>query len=133
MSLRRTQHVITFLRQLTEQGGFWRASDLTFVQLGKPLCAEVAVSFELFVSERICFVGACNPPTDAGRVRLSPRFLRHTPLMFVDFPAIPSLRQIYGTFNRALLKLVPALRCLTHIPFNCSHHSCGPTARTGST
>jgi dynein heavy chain 1 len=29
-----TQHVITFLRQITEQGGFWRASDLQFITLG---------------------------------------------------------------------------------------------------
>ncbi len=88
-----TVAVITFLRQIAEHGGFWRAADLAFVKL-----------------DRIQFIGACNPPTDAGRVPLSPRFLRHSPLLFVDFPAVPSLRQIYGTFNRALLKLVPALR-----------------------
>ena len=88
-----TVAVITFLRQIAEHGGFWRAQDLAFVKL-----------------ERIQFIGACNPPTDAGRVALSPRFLRHSPLLFVDFPAVPSLRQIYGTFNRALLKLVPSLR-----------------------
>jgi len=88
-----TVPVITFLRQIAEHGGFWRAADLAFVKL-----------------ERVQFIGACNPPTDAGRVPLSPRFLRHCPLLFVDFPAVPSLRQIYGTFNRALLKLVPALR-----------------------
>jgi dynein heavy chain 1 len=88
-----TVAVITFLRQIAEHGGFWRPSDLAFVKL-----------------ERIQFIGACNPPTDAGRVPLSPRFLRHCPLLFVDFPAVPSLRQIYGTFNRPLLKLVPPLR-----------------------
>lgn len=88
-----TQHVITFLRQVIEQGGFWRASDHTFITL-----------------DHIQIVGACNPPTDAGRVAMSPRFLRHAPLLFVDFPAAPSLKQIYGTFNRALLKLTPSLR-----------------------
>jgi hypothetical protein len=88
-----TVAVITFLRQIAEHGGFWRAADLAFIKL-----------------DRIQFIGACNPPTDAGRVPLSPRFLRHCPLLFVDFPAVPSLRQIYGTFNRALLKLVPSLR-----------------------
>lgn len=88
-----TVPVITFLRQIAEHGGFWRASDLAFIKL-----------------DRIQFIGACNPPTDAGRVPLSPRFLRHSPLLFVDFPAVPSLKQIYGTFNRALLKLVPSLR-----------------------
>ena len=55
-----TQHVITFLRQLAEHGGYWRAVDQSFVRL-----------------ERVQVLGACNPPTDAGRVELSPRFLRH--------------------------------------------------------
>jgi len=87
-----TQRVITFLRQLTEQGGFWRASDHTWITL-----------------ERIQFVGACNPPTDAGRVNLTHRFLRHAPLLLVDFPSASSLIQIYGTFCRALLKLTPNL------------------------
>jgi dynein heavy chain 1 len=82
--------VISFLRQLTEQGGFWRfkAGTRTWVTL-----------------ERIQFVGACNPPTDAGRVELPMRFMRHAPVLLVDFPGPVSLHQIYGTFNRALLKL----------------------------
>jgi dynein heavy chain 1, cytosolic len=88
-----TQSIITFLRQLTEQNGFWRPHDKQWVTL-----------------ERMQFVGACNPPTDAGRHPLSPRFLRHTPLIFVDFPGRESLLQIYGTFNRAMLKRVPSLR-----------------------
>ncbi|OQR92538.1 dynein heavy chain [Achlya hypogyna] len=86
-----TQRVVTFLRQLVEQGGFWK--DKTWVIL-----------------ERIQFVGACNPPTDPGRVPLSSRFLRHAPVLLVDFPAYNSLKQIYGTFNRALLKLTPSLK-----------------------
>jgi dynein heavy chain 1 len=60
--------------------------------------------------ERIQFVGACNPPTDPGRVPLSHRFLRHVPLIMVDYPGQDSLKQIYGTFNRAALKVVPSLR-----------------------
>ena len=88
-----TQSVIMLLRQLTEHGGFWRKKDNTWVTV-----------------ERIQFVGACNPPTDPGRVVMSPRFLRHAPLLFVDYPAQESLRQIYGTFSRGLLKLQPALR-----------------------
>ena len=88
-----TQHVIMLLRQLTEQGGFWRARDNQWVKL-----------------ERIQFVGACNPPTDPGRVAMSARFLRHAPLLLVDYPAPESLRQIYGTFCRGLLKLHPSLR-----------------------
>ena len=87
-----TQKVIMLLRQLTEQHGFWRKKDSQWVRL-----------------DRIQFVGACNPPTDPGRVVLSPRFLRHAPLLFVDYPAPDSLRQIFGTFARGLLKLQPSL------------------------
>ena len=88
-----TQRVISFLRQLVESGGYWRAKDMAWVKL-----------------ERIQFVGACNPPTDPGRVPLSHRFLRHAPLVMVDYPGEVSLKQIYGTYNRALLKVVPNLR-----------------------
>lgn len=89
-----TQVVITFLREITEQNGFWRPSDKQWITL-----------------ERIQFVGACNPPTDVGRHPLSNRFLRHTPLLYVDFPGPESLRQIYGTFNKALLRRgAPELR-----------------------
>ena len=88
-----TQRAISFLRQLVEQNGFWRTSDKTWVTL-----------------ERIQFVGACNPPTDAGRTPLGARFLRHAPLIMVDYPGELSLRQIYGTFNSAVLKIIPNLR-----------------------
>jgi dynein heavy chain 1 len=88
-----TQAIITFLRQLTEQKGFWRTTDKSWVTL-----------------ERIQFVGACNPPTDIGRHPLSLRFLRHTPLILVDFPGYDSLTQIYGTFNRAMLKRAPSVK-----------------------
>ncbi|WVN87983.1 uncharacterized protein L203_103180 [Cryptococcus depauperatus CBS 7841] len=88
-----TQRVISFLRQLMECNGFWRTSDLSWVRM-----------------ERIQFVGACNPPTDPGRVPLSHRFMRHAPVVMVDYPGEISLKQIYGTFNRALLKVIPALR-----------------------
>ena len=95
-----TMTIITFLRQLTEQKGFWRSTDRQWIKL-----------------ERIQFVGACNPPTDIGRKPLSPRFLRHCPLMLVDFPGFDSLKQIYGTFNKAMLKRNLGLRavadCLT--------------------
>lgn len=88
-----TQRVISFLRQLVECGGYYRTSDMAWVRL-----------------ERIQFVGACNPPTDPGRVPLSHRFLRHAPLVMVDYPGEISLKQIYGTYNRAMLKVVPNLR-----------------------
>lgn len=88
-----TQRAISFLRQLVEQNGFWRTSDKTWVTL-----------------ERVQFVGACNPPTDAGRTPLGARFLRHAPLIMVDYPGELSLQQIYGTFNNAVLKIIPNLR-----------------------
>ncbi|KAB8342928.1 hypothetical protein FH972_022525 [Carpinus fangiana] len=88
-----TQRVIAFLRQLIECNGFWRTSDKTWVSL-----------------ERIQFVGACNPPTDAGRVALGHRFLRHAPVVMVDYPGQQSLIQIYGTFNDAVLKIISSLR-----------------------
>lgn len=88
-----TQRAISFLRQLVEQNGFWRTSDKTWVTL-----------------DRIQFVGACNPPTDAGRTPMGDRFLRHAPLIMVDYPGELSLQQIYGTFNSAVLKIVPSLR-----------------------
>ncbi|KAL4887486.1 dynein heavy chain, N-terminal region 1-domain-containing protein [Aspergillus karnatakaensis] len=87
-----TQRAITFLRQLVEQNGFWRTSDKTWVTL-----------------DRIQFVGACNPPTDAGRTPLAERFLRHSPLIMVDYPGEISLNQIYGTFNTAVLKPIQLL------------------------
>ncbi|TGZ77375.1 dynein heavy chain [Ascodesmis nigricans] len=88
-----TQRAISFLRQLVEQNGFWRTSDKTWVTL-----------------DRIQFVGACNPPTDAGRTPMGQRFLRHAPLVMVDYPGEKSLLQIYGTFNSAVLKIIPTLR-----------------------
>ena len=60
--------------------------------------------------ERIQIVGACNPPTDAGRHPMSKRFMRHVPLMLVDFPAYDSLVQIYGTFNQSMLAPFSELR-----------------------
>ena len=87
-----TQRVIMFMRQLVEQGGFWR-NDNIWVKIN-----------------RIQFVGACNPPTDAGRVDMSHRFLRHVPLLLVDFPEKDSLLQIYRTFNGGMMKLFPNLK-----------------------
>ncbi|KAJ4149826.1 dynein heavy chain [Fusarium falciforme] len=88
-----TQRAISFLRQLVEHNGFWRTSDKSWVTL-----------------DRIQFVGACNPPTDAGRTPMGARFLRHAPLIMVDYPGELSLNQIYGTFNSAVLKIIPSLR-----------------------
>ena len=37
-------------------------------------------------------------------------FLRHVPVVYVDYPGETSLKQIYGTFNRAMLRMIPTLR-----------------------
>jgi dynein heavy chain 1 len=87
-----TQRVIMFMRQLVEQGGFWR-NDNVWVKIN-----------------RIQFVGACNPPTDSGRFEMSYRFLRHVPLLLVDFPEEDSLMQIYRTFNGGMMKMFPNLK-----------------------
>lgn len=92
-----TQKVIMFIRQITEHGGFYRPSDRQWVNV-----------------ERVQFLGACNPPTDPGRHPMSDRFLRHAPVIWVDYPGPDSLRQIYGTFNRAMLKMQP------HLPKTCA-------------
>ncbi|KAK1747403.1 dynein heavy chain [Skeletonema marinoi] len=78
-----TQRVIMFMRQLVEQGGFWR-EDNVWVK-----------------TNRIQFVGACNPPTDAGRVVL--------------LPSRDSLTQIYRTFNGGIMKLFPQLKGETDV------------------
>ncbi|CAA9986414.1 dynein heavy chain, putative [Plasmodium knowlesi strain H] len=86
-----TQRIIMFMRQIYESQGFWKYdsnnNQWNWVKI-----------------ERITFAGACNPPTDAGRNPLSNRFLRHTAILYVDFPGYESLKQIYGTFNRAILR-----------------------------
>lgn len=80
-----TQRVVQFMRQLTECQGFYRAKDNAWIAL-----------------ENVQFVGACNPPTDPGRVPLTHRFLRWAPVLFVDFPSFESLNLIYETYCRAM-------------------------------
>lgn len=94
-----TQRVIMFLRQLVEQKGFYRASDQTWVSL-----------------ERIQFVGACNPPTDPGRKPLSHRFLRHVPVIYVDYPGETSLKQVinYFLFKNLLFLTLYHSRFMAH-------------------
>ena len=85
-----TQMVISFIRGLVEKGGYLRPSDAQWIKL-----------------ERIQFLGACNPPTDPGREPMTHRFLRFAPVLLGDYPAAPSLKLIYGIFNRALLASTP--------------------------
>jgi AAA domain (dynein-related subfamily)./Dynein heavy chain, N-terminal region 2./Dynein heavy chain, N-terminal region 1./Dynein heavy chain. len=91
-----TQRVISLIRQMIEQKGFWRVKDKQWVSL-----------------TNIQFVGACNSPNDPGRNKLSSRFLRHASLIMVDYPGKNSLTQIYQTFNLAIMKCAPDLRGYT--------------------
>ncbi|EMG45477.1 ro-1 Dynein heavy chain [Candida maltosa Xu316] len=88
-----TQNVISLIRQMIEHKGFWRTKDNQWVSL-----------------VNIQFVGACNSPKDPGRNKLSERFLRHVPVIMVDYPGHTSMTQIYQTFNLAILKCAPDLR-----------------------
>jgi dynein heavy chain 1 len=91
-----TQRVISLIRQMIEHGGFWDAKKHCWISL-----------------LNIQFVGACNPPEDPGRNVLSERFLRHVSLLMVDHPGEMSLRQIYKSFNLAVMKYAPDLRGFT--------------------
>lgn len=88
-----TQRVISLLRQMVENGGFWKVKDKQWVTLSN-----------------VQFVGACNSPNDPGRHPLSDRLLRHVSLIMVDYPGKNSLRQIYQSFTLAVLKCAPDLR-----------------------
>jgi dynein heavy chain 1, cytosolic len=88
-----TQRVISFLRQLVEQQGFWHPRERYWVSV-----------------ERVLIVGACNPPTDPGRKPISARLLRHMPVVMVDYPVRESLVQIYGAFVRAALRTHSSLK-----------------------
>ena len=76
-----TQTMITFIRQIIEKIN-WHPTNKNLITL-----------------ENIQFVGACNPPTDAGRVVLSRRFLNHCQLILVDCGSF--------VYVRAFSKLTP--------------------------
>lgn len=88
-----TQRVISLIRQMVEHNGFWDSTEHHWVSLSN-----------------IQFVGACNSPNDPGRNALPNRFLRHASLIMVDYPGKTSLKQIYKSFNLAVMKFVPDLR-----------------------
>ncbi|QLL33776.1 hypothetical protein HG536_0F01010 [Torulaspora globosa] len=86
------QGVILFLRQLIEKGGFWR----------------YGVNKWVFV-DRLHVIGACNPSTDFGRVHMSPRFLRHVSILFIDHPSSNALLRIYESLINHSIALTPCI------------------------
>jgi dynein heavy chain 1 len=74
----------------------YKTRDFSLIYVDRNFFTDVYIYTWIQVNlRRVQFVGACNPPADAGRVTLSPRFLRHAPLLLVDYPTEASLRQIY--------------------------------------
>lgn len=94
-----SQNVVLFLRQLMEKQGFWKTPENKWVTI-----------------ERIHIVGACNPPTDPGRIPMSERFTRHAAILYLGYPSGKSLSQIYEIYYKAIFKLVPEFRSYTE-PF----------------
>ena len=88
-----SQNVVLFLRQLMEKQGFWKTPENKWVTI-----------------ERIHIVGACNPPTDPGRIPMSERFTRHAAILHLGYPSGKSLFHIYETYYKAIFKLVPEFR-----------------------
>jgi dynein heavy chain 1 len=95
-----TQTAITLLRQILQFGGFWRPHDAAWIRL-----------------EHVHIIAACNPASDSGRTALPDRFLRHVMVLHVDFPSRQSIEIIYGSFTRALMRLVPSMR--SYAPLLC--------------
>jgi dynein heavy chain 1 len=95
-----TQTAITLLRQILQFGGFWRPHDAAWIRL-----------------EQVHVIAACNPAGDSGRTALPDRFLRHVLVLHVDFPSRQSIEIIYGSYTRALMRLVPSMR--SYAPLLC--------------
>lgn len=86
--------VSSLLRSMIEKKGFWN-SKRQWIKLN-----------------RIQFVGACNPPTDVGRIPLPSRFLRHSVILHVGLPEGEPLFHIYERMCGALLKCTTNMRGL---------------------
>ena len=84
-----TQKSVSLLRSFAEHGGFWDG-----------------VSGHWVTMDRISIVAACNPAEDAGRNKLSPRFLANCSVVRVEQPNPTDMQIIYGVFVTSLLKRV---------------------------
>lgn len=79
--------VIAWLQQWLETGKFFSPRHGNLVE-----------------SNRVHIVGACNPPTDPGRVPLPLKLLKNVNTLYVDYPTEEGLYQIYHTFLRAIFE-----------------------------
>ncbi|AOA62171.1 Dynein heavy chain [Komagataella phaffii] len=85
------QPLIELLRQIFEYSGFWYKGN--WVTL-----------------ENIQFVAACNPSTDPGRNKLSPRIVGKFAVFLVDYPGRDSLLMIYRSYIDSVLRATPNLK-----------------------
>jgi len=83
---------------------------------------NVEITFQVRL-ERIQFVGACNPPTDPGRKPLSHRFLRHVPVVYVDYPGETSLKQVLETASIMIIIWRNAVLTNSGVWFRFTEHS----------
>ncbi|KAI3649338.1 hypothetical protein MP228_005807, partial [Amoeboaphelidium protococcarum] len=90
-----TQKVITLMRQMVTRQGFYSSKYSQWIHL-----------------QDVVFVGACNPPSDAGRFEFSPRFLSNCSVLYIDYPSEESLHVIYGAMLDYALRRVPQCRQL---------------------
>lgn len=87
-----SQVVISFLRGLIVNNGFWHPAKKEWVTL-----------------KNVQIVGACNPADGTTRQDLSQRFQNNCNVIMVDYPGKESLKQIYEAFANAILRCVPDL------------------------
>ncbi|KAJ8598469.1 hypothetical protein CTAYLR_010108 [Chrysophaeum taylorii] len=108
-----TPRALAFLRQLVERRGFWALSTTSARAALEPSSSRSSSRSgggkPRFVRlDRILFVAACNPPSDAGRRPLPRRLARHALAVRVGTPSRAALARIYGAF--ADLALRPMMR-----------------------
>jgi hypothetical protein len=100
------QRALALLRQFVEAGGFWAPKNLRGGGSGGS--GRPAGGARAWVALRgVRFLGACNPPGDAGRSPLPPRLLRHAAVLHVGYSSPPVLARIYGCLFGALASLAP--------------------------
>jgi dynein heavy chain 1 len=98
-----TPRVISLLRQLVEKRGFWMCSSCS------PPSSSSLSGGKWVKLERILVVCSCNPPTLAGRFPISLRFLRHLPILYMDYPSNHNLINIYSLLIGAVFHNTPEL------------------------
>ncbi|KAL3233826.1 hypothetical protein RNJ44_03866 [Nakaseomyces bracarensis] len=90
------------IKQLVEQKGFWDTSIKKWIVLNDTV-----------------IVGACNPTSFLGRKPLPKRLLKCFTLMYIDYPNMKSLENIYMQYMEPIFDLLPQLK-IHHNPIICA-------------